>query len=442
MIKHLIKELSAFKADNEMLNEKLVSSPMENKEMFLINADAKKMEMELSTLREEVNKLKKENEALKDKVSNKVKVFLCHICDAMFPVTNDLKVHIKNAHKHQPNIDHIEFECEICGLKFSCDKLRDRHMNWIHQQGIVKTAEIKQNIDFESLPEKGGWKRVGPQFEAETEKLLKHICTWGLCRKEFESKILLKTHFEDHKVQDELFECEFCDDVFSKKMELQRHIINEHSSKRPMNDDSFTCNNCHFQTSYEHELIKHVVQEKHQPSNPDKININKIFKCNICQIYVRSKHDILIHRKAEHPSKMLCRDFVKGYCRRNDSECLFVHRLEPNCSNTPEESWKCFVCGNVFRDQDAMMIHKKNIHETNIDCIKFKEGKCIFYVKCWYNHLINEQQSNSLKTNQHQLNFQMRTSQNKPPEWERELKPILEKMLLEMIPLIRNQLNP
>ena len=219
-----------------------------------------------------------------------------------------------NAHKTIDSQQTVSHSCQMCGLNFTSRQNLDKHMNWIHQKGIVV-----KSCDIQDIVKNG--QRVNPQVEADSEKQQLHPCTWGLCKKVLESKGLLKAHLEIHKKQAVNITCEFCDDEFSNEAEIQRHIMKEHSSSKASSDESFTCNDCLFQTSNEHEIIKHLVTEKHQPSPSNKLDISNIFKCHTCKTLFSSKYIMMGHRKNEHPSNKVCRDFVKGNCLREESEC-------------------------------------------------------------------------------------------------------------------------
>ena len=38
--------------------------------------------------------------------------------------------------------------------------------------------------------------------------------------------------------------------------------------------------------------------------------------CWVCKDKFHTKHDLMMHKKANHPSQIICRDFLKSTCRR------------------------------------------------------------------------------------------------------------------------------
>ena len=77
------------------------------------------------------------------------------------------------------------------------------------------------------------------------------------------------------------------------------------------------------------------------------------------------------HRKLEHPSKKICRYFLKQECVFDAESCWYVHKTE----NINNEGDTCNECGLFFEDRNNFMKHKKNLHVDQVaKCVNFING--------------------------------------------------------------------
>ena len=106
----------------------------------------------------------------------------------------------------------------------------------------------------------------------------------------------------------------------------------------------------------------------------------------------------MCHRKEEHPSHKKCRYFIKGECMFSGEECWYLLEDNPshNSNNDDEEVYKCFVCKNNFSSKHEMLDHKKKEHPSKVTCIKFQKGICDRSAEsCRFNHTLSTTQANS-----------------------------------------------
>ena len=79
----------------------------------------------------------------------------------------------------------------------------------------------------------------------------------------------------------------------------------------------------------------------------------------------RNYHDLMNHRKEEHPSHKKCRYYTKGECNFSAEDCWYLHEERATGGPTfvPTEIL-CFICKNSFQSKYDLMEHKKKHHST------------------------------------------------------------------------------
>ena len=116
--------------------------------------------------------------------------------------------------------------------------------------------------------------------------------------------------------------------------------MNHRKNKHPSNKKCRNLPNCQYgnQCWYVHPDaldIDEVQIENHQSSTA----IQKL-TCKVCGKEFETKHDLMRHKKSEHPSNIICREFIKSNCRRTSQQCWYRHDIfitnQP--STTPVES--------------------------------------------------------------------------------------------------------
>ena len=143
-----------------------------------------------------------------------------------------------------------------------------------------------------------------------------------------------------------------------KKTEFEQHIKTKHSRQ-------WNCDTCAFQATTRTILMNHC--QKAQGHQPAKQNQRKgqtgVLECYTCKSEFRSYHDLMSHRKDEHPSHKRCRYFIKGECNFTAAECWYLHESMADNQNPYDEgAEKCFVCKKNFPTKFDVMQHKKNKH--------------------------------------------------------------------------------
>ena len=102
--------------------------------------------------------------------------------------------------------------------------------------------------------------------------------------------------------------------------------------------DAMRCQECEYSTQDICDLGAHVI-EVHSSGND-----NEMITCHYCEAKLKTKGDLLIHRKKIHREKV-------SICRHKD-ECWFIH-------DTPVVKFKCAVCNKEFPIKTDFMKHRK-----------------------------------------------------------------------------------
>ena len=231
-------------------------------------------------------------------------------------------------------------------------------------KNVVESSEKKQTeADSDEVVmtknKQNGHKRDGPHSSP-----LRH--------KEGEVTVNLAANMEKLKVSD--LKCDKCQEKFEERGELIRHIKNRHSLQ-------WNCDQCSFQANTRAVLMNHCKQTQgHLPSNQkQRVGQTGVLECYTCKGEFRSYHNLMKHRKEEHPSHKKCRYYLKGECAFSSEECWYLHEdkvdSDNHVSNTATE-FQCFVCNNIFISKYDLMKHKRENHPSKIPCTKFQIGAC------------------------------------------------------------------
>ena len=254
----------------------------------------------------------------------------------------------------------------------------------------VKETKINSDTDEMVLAKhkQSGHKRLNPQSppKVQTEKTI--TINQGLvcevCSETFNDLNTAKDHTKIHKKQNKYDNCEICQEDFETQAEFERHMKDQHSKQ-------WNCEECDFQASSRNILMNHCkLSPGHHPSKGQKQRLGQtgVLECYTCQHEFRSYHDLMNHRKEEHPSHKKCRYFIKGTCHFSGDECWYIHEDTVDTSEVEIEGGEtCFVCKQIFPTKHDMMEHKKKNHPSKVLCKNFMKVICErSAAECWYLH--------------------------------------------------------
>ena len=127
-------------------------------------------------------------------------------------------------------------------------------------------------------------------------------------------------------------------------------------------------------------------QPGHTPSKQQRLGQTGVLECYTCRSEFRSYHNLMTHRKEDHPSHKKCRYFLKGKCKFSGDECWYLHEDKITIGNG-SSSEVCYECRSNFETSFDLMEHKKNKHQKLRPCKKFERGICERSAEeCWNKH--------------------------------------------------------
>ena len=245
----------------------------------------------------------------------------------------------KENHKFREEIKHLK------------RKLGNRNDN------LKSSDEESDNTEAECLPilKSKGFRKTNPQSESEIN------LKCAVCKKLVKDKDALRIHIKSHD-KDGDWTCNNCSYQTNTEDNLKVHISSAHhvaprntqsmgemqnSRKneietrphRDGRDTSTTCNKCKKDFVYKIDLTKHI-REEHKTFKPclniddcvyaPKCRFNhKVYPkgtqvCYECEFTCKSLHELMKHRKSVH-TVPICRDFLKQNCGFSNEDCYHSH---------------------------------------------------------------------------------------------------------------------
>ena len=127
----------------------------------------------------------------------------------------------------------------------------------------------------------------------------------------------------------------------------------------------WNCDKCDFQATNRAILLNHCkLAQGHQPSRQkQRLGQNGVLECYTCKSEFRSYHDLMNHRKEEHPSHKKCRYFLQGACNFSKAECWYLHEDGSTGEHNSDVILQCNVCKKTCVSTTDIKEHMKT-HQT------------------------------------------------------------------------------
>ena len=289
-----------------------------------------------------------------------------------------------------------------------------------------------------------------PQFVLPEISLLR--CTWKNCKMQLESQGLLTAHMKGHRPS---YACNICENEFLAESQLNEHISTfhrmirceicgkEHKSPEELRlhekeqhvDKEWNCNDCSYQAHTSGELMKHLHVCGHKPSPIIQDLRTEIKRCYTCKEEFFSKWHLMNHRKEKHPSKKICRYYVKNQCIHGSVKCWYRHEEPMEIEAPVKESssqFKCYLCASSFQDKNDLRNHRRTNHPSIAPCRKYIEGHCDrSETECLFNHDFKETQEKEAYS-QNVPVFQSASPNPAPPDKDQKLMEFMNMVLQKM----------
>ena len=164
--------------------------------------------------------------------------------------------------------------------------------------------------------------------------------------------------------------CEFCEEFFARKTDLNSHIEAIHNGKTPLCD---LCGKTFAQAKFLKRHIKYVHKEinfkcnqcdKKFPQNSKLVDHIQVFhlgqkySCEYCEKTYTQKHHLNKHYKKEHG------DFIHYFEDRRKNE--IKEETEKKSIICDEKSRFCGICEHLFRTKQSLKNHNKRHHNGKI----------------------------------------------------------------------------
>ncbi|XP_055382523.1 uncharacterized protein LOC129612783 [Condylostylus longicornis] len=274
----------------------------------------------------EISKVNFENKELKS-------CFKCTYCKRLFRRKANWLHHVR---KHTGE----KFECNICDYKTTSPFYLKSHIMKIHDYSKA-TKNTVQDL------------RKDPTSEANLNTAIEAATKTSL----FKSKLLLQTLAKFDSITSEektesfkrlkLFKCKFCNEVYTKKHNLEEHLRVHLKSKQISIFDLYKCKYCNLRYKVKYQALLH--EKKHRKQ--------KLVECNLCAKSF-NKYYIHYHKKIHHDSRIklshppkLLKDIDGKEKEETKTENILV--------------FECNICKKKLDSADLLKIHVNIDHKES-----------------------------------------------------------------------------
>ncbi|MPC30480.1 Zinc finger protein 316 [Portunus trituberculatus] len=181
------------------------------------------------------------------------------------------------------------------------------------------------------------------------------------CNEEFEMRIHLRKHRKVHAAKVRIYECSYCDKVFTEARRYYSHVA--------LHNRHFECQVCQRQFSLLGNLKKHLATHE---DAPDQV-------CEVCGCQFSTPDELQHHHQTQHQDdnvqeyKMECEHCGKKYVREE--------AYKQHTSNAP---YKCSLCEVSVGCETKLKTHVRTQHGQSVCefCGKsFKKNSLIHHIK-------------------------------------------------------------
>ena len=225
--------------------------------------------------------------------------------------------------------------CPICNKRFPTSDVLQGHIDIVHHESSQVIPTVHPSVSENS----GSMEHSRQTGYGITENYQLVSVQCKKCDETLENNHLLRIHMKKHiRKEQEVLKCTNCDYESFDENSYLNHIVDVHSTIH-------LCQNCGNKFPTKEELIGHIVRE-HRTSKlinnsqalpTDQLNTqdqnqqqdtNQI-KCFNCGIMVKTKNDLMKHKKEQHWKQKPCSYYQSWWgCRFPDRVCFNYHRLE------------------------------------------------------------------------------------------------------------------
>ena len=219
---------------------------------------------------------------------------ICKICKKSFSVERTLYNHMRKFHGgyKASSYNHM---CEQCGESFDNVNRLEKHVSYVHGDGVTSHMCEKCGESFDTPME---------LKNHTNEKHTKHIC--DKCGKEFKNAAAVRTHkIIVHQDSSKRF-CEICQKMFANGAELYKHFCDQHPYHEcpvRLGVDFYQCFVCQKVMASQAALYTHLkLTHKIKLNGKEfKLKVDAVpTKCTICDLILNSYMECIDHILDNH----------------------------------------------------------------------------------------------------------------------------------------------
>ena len=264
----------------------------------------------------------------KRRVHEKEFGYFCETCAKGFIHEYNLKDHIERMHRTEKTLN-----CTKCEKYFKNQRQRTLHTRLIHEKFANCTRCDKMFSGFEKL-------RNHLKDEHQSYHAKQDVWLCSKCDKRFELTKDLNEHLQqEHSMTKEHF-CSKCNDAFVIKSLLTYHLFEMHGLDPTKETDAIS--------TFDIDAKKVL-----------KDTTDRQFKCEPCNIYLKSSRTLKTHNKQVHQ-----KETHSHFCTECDWSTFEAARLKKHyLASHAEKKLKCSQCNFTAASQTLLKSHVKKIHQ-------------------------------------------------------------------------------
>ena len=417
---YLVEKVNVVKKSENSHENNANSKNTENSTVHQSVSNCKKIQIQNNFVKKNI-----ENHVHTQTVHEEKKLFQCKICKKLFSNEIDLTWHNEKAHESRMyskcgscNINfatvlqvlkHIEkkhfgqpkLECDVCNAVFYQELDYNEHAS-DHTRNFNKieceTKEKERNYknDVKSIGNKKSHKcDVCNKIFSEKNNLTLHMekahiegkrySKCGQCHCDFNSVLEILKHMEKEHFGQNKFECDVCNVMYYKKVDLKEHTSTNHITSA-------------------HELLEHQTPEAMDSRVNEELDLTeKLFSCKLCSgtfrygSHLRKHQGIHSEEKLFQESRML-KSKQRIHTNINPKNCTMPKLREKLDLN--EKLFSCQLCSGTFRYGSHLRKHQ-GVHKNISKNPTLKLHKCKYCQDTFYS--LEEHKSHEIQKHKEKL---------------------------------------
>ena len=272
-----------------------------------------------------------------------IETFKCEVCNQVFQSMAALQHHVNTIHEVQPQA--VQF-----GKKGQRKGFVPATLQCEYKYSGASLADSLTGIAVQNIQP-----IVGKNGKVKKEKRRNWQC--DICQNRFSRKDHLAKHVAAVHEKIRPFECTTCGQKFSQKHHLRAHILARHEDDKTA-AKAFACQQCQKRFTRNDHLERHIesVHEK-----------RKQFECAVCahqfaRKHHLSKHILAVHAKVKPYGCHLC---DQSFLQRHHlgAHIMSVHQPPVHEEEDGTKTYVCAICSHRFKRKDHLKKHVETVHE-------------------------------------------------------------------------------